>query len=177
MPASQDKNKPLTGKERGAALHYLRFGVKTDAYRAFYNCSRMKVRTVQRKAMELFAKPNVATFVEESRAATIKATEVRLERIVETLATIAFTDITEVVDWDGERLTVLELEDLTPAQRGAIKKVKRQKGYVEVEMHDKMVALRLLGTWLGMFAKRDVVEDVPPIQFQLFMDTPKKVDD
>jgi phage terminase small subunit len=177
MPASQDKNKPLTGKERGAALHYLRFGVKTDAYRAFYNCSRMKVRTVQRRALELFEKPNVVAFVEEHRAAMIKAAEAKQERIVRALAAIAFTDITEVAHWDDGQLTIREPKELSPAQQASIKMVKVNKNSLEITMHDKLAALRLLGTWLGMFAKRDAVEDVPLIQFQLFMDMPKKVGD
>jgi phage terminase small subunit len=115
--------------------------------------------------MELFAKPNVAAFVKESRAATIKAMEVKLERIVDTLAAIAFSDITEIVQWDGNQLTIREPEDLSPAQQAAIKKVKRTKNGVEVDMHDKLTALRLLGVWRQMFAKRHEVSATGPVHF------------
>jgi phage terminase small subunit len=177
MPPSQDRNKPLTEKEHGASLHFLRFGVKAHAYRAFYDCGRMKSRTVHRRAIELFAKPNVAVFVEKHRTAMVEAAEAKQEQIVAVLAAIAFTDITEVAHWDGARLTIREPKDLSPAQRASIKMLKKNKHGVEITMHDKLAALRLLGTWLGMFAKRDMVEDVPPIQFQLFMDTPNEIGD
>jgi phage terminase small subunit len=175
MPPSQDRNKHLTEKEHGAALHYLRFGVKADAYRALYDCGRMKSRTVHRRAIELFAKPNVTVFVEKHRTAMIEAAEAKQERIVQALAAIAFTDITEVAHWDGELLTVREPKDLSPAQRAAIKKVKKNAGRVEVEMHDKLAALRLLGTWKQMFVKRHEVSATGPVQFILNMDTPSHV--
>ena len=91
------------------------------------------------------------------------------------MAAIAFTDIAEVAHWDGERLSFREMKDLSPAQRAAIKKVKKKVGRVEVEMHDKLTALRLLGTWKQMFVKRHEVSSTGPVQFVLNMDSPAEL--
>jgi hypothetical protein len=104
-------------------------------------------------------------------------------RIVDELGAIAFSDIGNYVDWDNNvehvaaDLGGVEVENgdtpadkvrvitnrvvLTPShkiacdQRRAIAKVAQDRyGNVRIEMHDKIAALKMLGTALGMSQTR-----------------------
>jgi hypothetical protein len=176
-----DPTKRLTEKELGATLHYLQHGERTEAYRAFYNCSRMKDKTVNGRASELFKKANVAAYVDARRSKDMAASEVTTERIVEALAAIAFTDLPGILSWKDGQMTVEDFDSLSPAQRACIKKAKKvdglgkEGGYFEIELHDKLSALKLLGTYKQMFVKRHEVSSTGPVRFILNMDKPAHV--
>lgn len=57
----------LTQKERSAAMHYVEYGCKSKAFKAFYS-TNFNDRVVNQKAYELFLRPNVIAFVEKLRA-------------------------------------------------------------------------------------------------------------
>ena len=79
------------------------------------------------------------------------------------LANIAWTDLTEIVDFDGQMMTFKSFETLTPAQKACIKdwKVRTvsklgsdgqpvEVYMVEIKLHDKLKALELYAKYIGM---------------------------
>ena len=85
------------------------------------------------------------------RRADLEAREAeRREAVVQELEAIASGEATDVIQWDAMGQVTLTPSDQLPARaRRSVKKVKvtpNQFGNViEVEMHDKLSALRLLG--------------------------------
>jgi len=81
---------------------------------------------------------------------------VTLDRVLQALAWIAFGDITRVVSWDTETLTMTASGDLDDADKAAVAEIiasaKDQKIY-RVKMHDKPSALALLLRWLDKLEK------------------------
>jgi len=81
---------------------------------------------------------------------------ITLDRVLQALAWIAFGDITRVVSWDTETLTMTASGDLDDADRAAVAEIiasaKDQKIY-RVKMHDKPSALALLLRWLDKLEK------------------------
>src|SRR5215831_13158607 len=81
---------------------------------------------------------------------------ITLDRVLEALAWIAFGDITRVVSWDTDTLTMTASGDLDEADRAAVAEIiasaKDQKIY-RVKMHDKPTALALLLRWLDKLEK------------------------
>jgi len=81
---------------------------------------------------------------------------ITLDRVLEALAWIAFGDITRVVSWDTDTLTMTASGDLDEADRAAVVEIiasaKDQKIY-RVKMHDKPTALALLLRWLDKLEK------------------------
>jgi len=93
--------------------------------------------------------------VREARAALAAQDEQRREAVVQELEALASSEITDVLQWDqGGRVQVRASDELSPRARRAIKKVKitptEDGNQIEIEMHDKLTALRLLAKHRGL---------------------------
>lgn len=93
--------------------------------------------------------------VREARAALAAQDEDRREAVVQELEALSGSEITDVLSWDEVgRVQVRASDQLSPRARRAIKKVKITPGEegntIEVEMHDKLSALRLLAKHRGL---------------------------
>ena len=76
------------------------------------------------------------------------------EKVSTELGHIAQADITDVISWTGDVAVLNASDTLAPHVRKAIKKVRITPGKygnsIEVEMHDKLGALRMLARATGM---------------------------
>jgi hypothetical protein len=93
--------------------------------------------------------------VREARAALEAADEDRRQAVVQELEALSSSEITDVLSWDEMgRVQVRASDQLSARARRAIKKVKITPGEegntIEVEMHDKLSALRLLAKHRGL---------------------------
>jgi hypothetical protein len=83
---------------------------------------------------------------------------ITIERIIEEPRAIAFADITRIVSWNTEKLTMTASGELPKTDASAIAEIiasaKDQKIY-RVKLHDKTPALALLTRILEKFAKQD----------------------
>jgi len=87
---------------------------------------------------------------------------ITLERLIEEVRAIAFADITRIVSWDTEKLTMTVSGKLPNTDAAAIAEIiasaKDQKIY-RVKLHDKNPALVLLTRILEKFANQDEQAD------------------
>ena len=93
--------------------------------------------------------------VRQARAALEAADEDRRQAVVQELEALSSSEITDVLTWDEMgRVHVRASDQLSARARRAIKKVKITPGEegntIEVEMHDKLSALRLLAKHRGL---------------------------
>lgn len=93
--------------------------------------------------------------IREQRAALASTDEARREAVVQELEAIGAGEATDVIQWDDMgRVTLTPSDQLSERAKRAIKKVKvtpNQFGnQIEVEMHDKLSALRLLAKHRGL---------------------------
>jgi phage terminase small subunit len=73
------------------------------------------------------------------------------DRIVAEVAALAFSDISEFLDYDNDTLTLKDMASLTRSQTRQIKAVTiDSSGRVRIEMHDKSSAQKLLAAMLGL---------------------------
>mgnify|MGYP003117633571 FL=1 len=103
--------------------------------------------------------------IRKSRDVLKHGTEVQKEKVRQELEAIGNSDITDVILWDEKGQ--VQLRDIANASRTitkTIKKVKATPGKygtsIEIEMHDKLGALRLLAKHHGLLD--DVAEDKRP---------------
>lgn len=68
----------LTEKQEIFCRELIKGATKADAYRAAYDCRRMKAATVRQRAKELADKPAVAACLEELRAPAVAEAQVTL---------------------------------------------------------------------------------------------------
>ena len=93
--------------------------------------------------------------IRKQRAALASSDDGRREAVVQELEAIAAGEATDVIQWDGMgRVTLTPSDQLPERARRSVKKVKvtpNQYGNtIEVEMHDKLSALRLLAKHRGL---------------------------
>ena len=93
--------------------------------------------------------------IRQQRAALASSDEARREAVVQELEAIGAGEATDVIQWnDMRRVTLTPSDQLSERAKRAIKKVKvtpNQFGnQIEVEMHDKLSALRLLAKHRGL---------------------------
>ncbi len=93
--------------------------------------------------------------IRKQRAALASSDEGRREAVVQELEAIAAGEATDVIQWDGMgRVTLTPSDQLSERAKRSVKKVKvtpNQYGNtIEVEMHDKLSALRLLAKHRGL---------------------------
>jgi hypothetical protein len=95
----------------------------------------------------------------EARTAPLGIT---VERLVEELRAVAFSDITRIVSWDTEKLAMTASSELPETDAAAIAEIiasaKDQKIY-RVKLHDKTPALALLTRILEKFTNQDEQAD------------------
>ncbi len=93
--------------------------------------------------------------IRKQRAALASSDDGRREAVVQELEAIAAGEATDVIQWDGMgRVTLTPSDQLPERAKRSVKKVKvtpNQYGNtIEVEMHDKLSALRLLAKHRGL---------------------------
>lgn len=116
------------------------------------------------------AKAHVMAYVAELQAQQLDDWRVSQQRTIAEIAAIAYSDITDLVTITDEgAVLVRSLDGLPKAVTAAIKKIKLRRTatrrsstngdddeatfdeILELEFHDKLEALRLLGQWQGIF--------------------------
>jgi hypothetical protein len=88
------------------------------------------------------------------QARALLASPENQEKVSTELGHIAQADITDVISWTGDVAVLNASDTLAPHVRKAIKRVRVTPGKygnsIEVEMHDKLGALRMLARATGM---------------------------
>lgn len=107
------------------------------------------------RGYQLMRRPDVQVAIRDAMDARAKRTGVSSDRVVEELASIAFSDMRNILGWSTNHVRLRPASALTAADRAAIKSIsvrigKRGCGHVRVRLHDKFAALMMLERHLGM---------------------------
>lgn len=183
MGTKREHPSGLTVQAQKAVEAYLEHGNKAKAYEGVYGRGMCNQQTFDGKVKKFFARADVLRELRRRREEMSRRTDVTVDRIVERLAQIAFTDLPGVVDWDGRVMRVEEFANLSREQRAAIEqfeyfaevsaeaiegaaeeerdasgeRVSLGNVKIKIKMKDNISALKLLGQHLGMFEKRTKV--------------------
>lgn len=148
----------LTEKQKRFCEEYLIDLNATRAYMAAY--PRVKnENTAAACASENLRKPKVKEYLDERKKDRQKRTEITQDRVLRELATIAFTNATEIVSYDrGGHVRIKATEDLGKDEKKIIAGIKEGQWGTEVKFHDRLRALELLMKHLGMFDQKDELD-------------------
>ncbi len=145
----------LTIKQERFVMEYVATGNATAAYRAVYNCQRMKPETVNRAAKELLDHPNISPRIKAVQSEVAEKLLVSDDSVLKEHARIAFSDIRRLFDESGRLQKVHELDADTAAAissfKISVKKGKDTGTIVEVKLWPKTNALQALSKSLGLF--------------------------
>lgn len=137
-------NGELTPRQRKFVDAYLINGNGAQAaIQAGYSRGSAKVT-----ASRLLTDANVQAALQQAQQEAARSAGVTHARIIQELAKLAFTDITQVVSWKGRRLTLKDSADLTPAQAAAIVEITEHETpftkTLKVKLYSKASALESL---------------------------------
>lgn len=107
-------------------------------------------------------RPTIAKLIAEAKAkaadkigGVLDRYAVSEERIVEELASIAFSKVTDILEWGPEGVKVKSSADLADHRvTAAIAEISEVDGVIKVKLSDKKAALEALARYRGMFTER-----------------------
>ena len=149
----------LTEKQEKFCQFYLDTdGNASEAYRMAYDASNMQPNSVWNTASILLDNPKVTQRIDEIRAERAAASVVERQRVERVLMDIIEADPNDlyIVDPKSGRIKMRTPCQLPKRMRNALKKIKNSKGVVEYEFNGKVEAARLLGSWNGWDAPKEV---------------------
>lgn len=163
---AKNKNKPVKSKERRLTEKQEKFchfyldtdGNASEAYRMAYDTSNMKPETVWSNASRLLDDSKVEARISEIRAERAEASKIERNKVERVLMDIVTADPNDLytVDPKTGRIKMKSPNQLPKRMRNALKKIKNNKGVVEYEFNGKVEAARLLGSWNGWDAPKEV---------------------
>lgn len=131
-------------------------------------------KTANIHSSRLLANASVRARIAEVQAKLALRVEVSQERVVEGIIDVGFSNITDIISWDadGSAFHMVASEDLPAAVRRSVKKIKVKRTRqvsgsradpevweienIEIELHDKLKALELIGKHVGMWPAKPV---------------------
>lgn len=177
----------LTLRAQKCVEYYLEHCEKEAAYAHAFGRGTCKKNTFSQKVAQFFSQPKVLAEIRRRRDALSSRTDVKVEDVVRRLYQFGFTDMPGIVHFDGTVMRVEDFDNLTAAQRAAIKKFQFEqdpptevkgadgevtvvpgKAFVKIEMHDQIPAVVKIGQHLGMWEKKPkaaIVDNRPVILF------------
>lgn len=157
----------LTAKQKRFCDEYLLDLNATAAYqRAGYKGSDATARP---SASKLLTNHNIQSRIAELQAERSQRTQINADRVLKEIAHVAFADISDVVTWTENSVSVIGSKDLKPKVTAAIAEMVMSETQTEsgvtrqikVKMHDKLKALGKLADHLGLnFSLDDMVNAV-----------------
>ena len=101
---------------------------------------------------QLITKNHVSEYIEKLKKERSKRTEITVDRVLEELAAIAFSDRTDIAKIeDGGVVIFTPTDQLDKDAKKTISGIESGKDGTKVKTYDKIKALELIGKHLGMF--------------------------
>ena len=134
--------------------------------------------TAQEQSSQLLARPDIRALIEQAQKDRVDRVQINQDTTVNELKTIAFSDVADfVIVKEGGVIEQRPFNELKKEQTRCVKKIKQtvrtaqssdgsilhQTATLEIELHDKLKALELLGRHLGIFNDRLTLDGALPL--------------
>ncbi len=160
---------------------------QTDAYKEAYDASKMSINTIYSKASIISSNPKVAKKLNELQSKieknVIKGTSVTREKVIEEIASIAFDDISNYLDFRTEKTVVgtdeetgepileytpiIELKDSKKIDTKNVKEISIGRGgQLKFKTYDRDAALYKLAELMGIDELRQKKQKLDEDKFE-----------
>lgn len=140
---------PLENQRHELFAQYIAKG--SSAIEAYTKAGYMPHRS---SASDLLANPNIQKRVAELQKAAADRTEITVARVLEELAKVAFADMSQYGEWNGNRFILKDSTTLPPELTAVVSEVKNTKEGIAFKLHDKLSALEKIGKHFAMFTDK-----------------------
>ena len=155
----------LTAKqERFVSEYMIDLNATQAAKRAGYS-----ERTCEVIGYQLLQKPLVAKAISKAQKARAIKLGITADRVLQELAVLAYSDITDYVDIDvtpskavpgayEQSIILRNTSDMPKDKTRVLSSVKEGQCGIEIKLYDKLKAIELIGKHLGMFTDKSEVK-------------------
>lgn len=153
------KLRRLTEKQERFCRHYLDTeGNASEAYRMAYDTTKMQPSTVYQCSSELMNNPKITQRIDELRAERREDTEEQRKEVEARLIDIINADPSELYYTDPTtgQARIRQPWQLSKKMRHAVKAIRGKGEGISYELHGKIEAARLLGSWNGWDAPQQL---------------------
>ena len=140
----------MTEKQKRFCDEYLIDLNATRAYKAAYKNVTSDI-VAATNGGRLLRNAEIQNYISGRMEERQKRTEVTQDRVIQELAAIAFSKITDYAAVKDDLVKIKDTNELTENQIRAISGIKEGKFGIELKLNDKEKALELLGRHLGMW--------------------------
>lgn len=154
-----NRHNKLTEKQDRFCRQYLDTdGNASEAYRMAYDTTKMQPSTVHYSAWELMNNPKITQRIDELRAERKEATDEQRKEIEARLIDIITADPSELyyTDPTSGQARIRKPWQLSKKMRHAVKAIRGKGDNITYELHGKIDAARLLGSWNGWDAPQQL---------------------
>ena len=130
-------------------------------------------RTARAIGCENLTKPNIAAEIAKNRAARTVRTQVTADDVVQRLQLLAPAELPNAASWDAKRVTLVDSDKLSAAERAAVRSVKMGQYGPEIRFSDPAPYLRMLGEHTGLFEAGQQQQQL--IQVNIVVDDKREV--
>lgn len=156
---NNQRNQSLTMKQERFCQYYVDTdGNASESYRMAYDCSKMQSETIWSNASRLANKSKVIARINEIKRERAEKSRVKRETVEKVLMDIITVDPSELflVDEKTGKVKIKNANQLPKNLRNALKSIKNNRGIISYEFNGKTEAARLLASWNGWDAPKEV---------------------
>ncbi len=137
---------------------------RLEAYKLVYpQVEKLLPRTQRTKIVQFFQRPQIQHEIAKREAKRARQVLEERERVVSEFQRLAYTDITDIVDYKRGYVQITDFDQLSDDQKSCIRDIKITTSRVmiagamtpvsriEIKLHDKIAALNSLARIEGMF--------------------------
>lgn len=148
----------LTKKQEAFAVAVAKGSNASDAYRNAYDAGGMKTETVYKRACELLKNGKVAGRISSLKAPALRKAELSVERTLEEVAGLSYSDIGHMIESDGRLIPLAEMDPKVRRAISSIEFVTDKDGATttKLKLWDKNSGLEKAMKHLGMFEKDNI---------------------
>ena len=155
------KARGLTDRQQAFVREYLvDLNATQAAIRAGYSA-----RNAGKIGPALVGDSRISDAIQKALGRRAKRVEITADNVLREIAALAFANMGEYADWNGQSVTLKPSDEVDPRAVSEVKQTANQFGNnVGIKLHDKLAALKLLGQHLGMWDSSGDATDQPPVK-------------
>lgn len=120
-----------------------------------------------RIGFQLLEKTGIQTAIQASQLERSARTGITADRVVKEIARVAFSNLSDVMEWTPAGIEVKRSDEIAPDAAAAIAEISETNAGLKVKLHNKVAALEQLAKHVGLYNDRATAPAAETVVFYL----------
>lgn len=159
---AKKQHRPLTDRQKKFVLCYIANGL--NALKAYKEAGYSE-KTAEKAVYRLLGSVGIQNEIERLTSKTTQKLDIKADRVVSEMANIALSPgITGIANWDKEgNITFTASDELSDDMKRCVAEVRQSKLGTSIKMFDRVHALEVLGSWMGLVKNTTTINNTTNI--------------